>query len=72
MTDNSIQLNADKTQFVPVEHSDIEFAPFSISDGIVIEPSNNIRNFGVIFDRQLSFRSYAGEVRKSGFSIFGV
>ena len=67
MTDNSLQLNADKTQFLPVSRSDIEFAPLSISDGIVIEPSNKVRNLGVIFDRQLSFRSYAGEVRKSGF-----
>ena len=67
MTDNSLQLNADRTQFLPVSRSDLEFAPLFISDGIVIEPFNKVRNLGVIFDRQLSFRSYAGEVCNSGF-----
>ena len=59
-------------QFLPVSCCDIELPPLSISDGIVFEPSNKVRNLGVIFDRQLSFRSYAGEVCKSVFSIFGV
>ena len=67
MTDNSLQLNADKTQFLPISRSDIEFAPLSISDDIVIKPANKVRNLGVMFDRKLSFRYHAGEVRKSGF-----
>ena len=32
MTDNSLQLNDDKTKFSPISRSDIEFAPLSISD----------------------------------------
>ena len=67
MTDNSLQLNADKTQFLPISRSDIEFAPLSISDDIVIKPANKVRNLGVMFDRKLSFRYHAGEVCKSGF-----
>ena len=67
MTDNSLQLNADKTQFLPIPWSDIDFAPLSISDDIVIKPANKVHYLGVMFDRKLSFRYHAGEVCKSGF-----
>ena len=50
MTDNSLQLNADKTQFLPIPWSDIDFAPLSISDDIVIKPANKVHYLGVMFD----------------------
>ena len=52
-TDNSLQLNADKTKCLPL----IEFAPLA----------NEVRNLGVIFDMRLRFRYHGGEVSKSGF-----
>ena len=67
MTDNSLKLNAAKTQFLPISRYDVDFAPLTISGDVMIEPSNQVRNLGVIFDRKLNFRSHAGQVRKAGF-----
>ena len=39
MTDNSLKLNAAKTQFLPISRYDVHFAPLTISGDVMIEPS---------------------------------
>ena len=69
MTDNSLKLNAAKTQFLPISRYDVDFAPLTISGDVFIEPSNQVCNLGVTFDRKLNFRSQdrTGQVCKAGF-----
>ena len=67
MTDNSLKLNAAKTQFLQISRYDVDLARLTISGDVMVEPTNQVGNLDKIFDRQLNFRSHAGQVRKAGF-----
>ena len=67
MLDNSLQLNPNKTQFLPISRSIELFEPLDLGNGITIPPSCHVKNLGVIFDTKLSFLNHASEIRRSGF-----
>ena len=67
MLDNSLQLNPEKTQFIPIYCSIELFEPLDLESGITISPSCNVNNHGVIFYTELRFENDALEIRRSGF-----
>ena len=69
MQDNHLKLNPSKTQFIPFsrKNSPSSFAALQLDDGVCIEPSDEVRNLGVVMDYKLSFHSHANSIRKSCF-----
>ncbi|XP_048240230.1 uncharacterized protein LOC125373274 [Haliotis rufescens] len=67
---NFLKLNSDKTELVIItskasKHR-LTIPEFNI-DGIVIEPSNQARNLGVIFDSNLTYKAHINKVCKKAF-----
>ena len=67
MLDNSLQLNPNKTQFLPISRSTESFEPLDLGDGTIISPSSHVKNLGVVFDSKFCFQNHASEIRRSGF-----
>ena len=69
MQDNHLKLNPSKTQFIPFsrKNSPSSFAALQLEDGVCIEPSDEVRNLGVVMDNKLSFTSHANSIRRSCF-----
>ncbi len=70
MSDNFLQLNADKIEILligPKSQSSSQHDIFIDIDGVQIRPSTTVRNLGVLFDSALCFDSHIGQIVKSGF-----
>ncbi len=70
MSDNFLQLNADKTEILlvgPKSQSSSQHNIFIDIDGVQIRPSTTVRNLGVLFDSALCFDSHIGQIVKSCF-----
>ena len=63
LLENMLLLNASKSELLNLPSSYDQFPVITI-DGIVIEPSNEIRYLGVTLDRDLTFKSHITNISK--------
>ena len=68
MTSNSLKLNSDKTEFFLAisQHNKLRMPPVSLTIGNeVIQPSETVRNLGVIFDTHMTMSSQVSSLCRS-------
>ena len=70
MTENLLQLNTDKTEFIifgtPVQLSKINYNMFNAA-GDIVELTSCVKNLGVFFDKSMTLREHITQVSKSCF-----
>jgi hypothetical protein len=67
MFKHHLKLNANKTVFLPVSRSNLQFSPLVLKPNLSIPPSTSARNLGIMFDSSLSFTTHIAELRRSCF-----
>ena len=70
MTANYLFLNSDKTEVMflgPRSHREFLSQQFVTLDNISVSTSTSVKNLGVIFDQELSFKSHVKQVCKTAY-----
>ena len=70
MSLNKLKLNSEKTELLVIGSQNLsasQFTSFTAIDGSVIQPSQFVRNIGVIFDNKLNMERQVAAICKSAF-----
>jgi hypothetical protein len=68
MFEHHLQLNPQKTVFLPISRKQKDFEPLQLNAECTIYPTSQARNLGITFDSQLSFNAQISSLRRNCFN----